>query len=98
MNFSKVFRYVTDRPFLMALIVFVVLFIGYNYLFKNKSSAASTIAQTAIPTSGRPVIYNQEFVQYPVTPNAYAVPSTPGTTAVGGVPVFFKGPPTPKPQ
>lgn len=72
MTFTKAFRYITDRPFLMALIVFVTLFVIYNFVFKDKNSSqpgTATIAQTAIPTSGRPVIYNQEFKQYPVSTN-----------------------------
>ena len=91
MNFDKVFRYITNRPFLMALIVFVVLFISYNFLFKkNKGSTAavppSTIAQAAIPTYGRPIVYNQEFMQFPV-----------GTTPPGPIPPSPVGPPTPAP-
>lgn len=81
MNFNKTFRYITDRPFLMALIVFVVLFLGYNY-FKKKSPAATVVAQQAVPTYGRPVIYNQEFTQYPTSmPPTPAPPPPPPTPA-----------------
>lgn len=82
MTFNRIFKYITDRPFIMALIVFVVAFIAYNYIFKKKSTAATTVASAAIPTYGRATIYNQEFKQYPVTPGVGIAPtfSPPMTT------------------
>lgn len=88
MNFNKTLKYITDRPFLMALIIFVIFFIAYNFFFKNKSAAATTVASTALPTYGRPTIYNQEFQQYPISP----VPPQPVTPPPGPTPT-----PTPSP-
>ena len=66
----------------MALIIFVVAFVLYNYVFKKKSVAATTVATAATPTYGRPTIYNQEFKQFPVgNPNVTPVTPAPPVTS-----------------
>lgn len=75
MNFDRAVKYVVDRPFLMALIIFVTLFLIYNFFFKNKTTtSASTVAAAALPTSGRGTMFNREF-RNPAGPTPAPVPT-----------------------